>query len=305
MKLGFVSAIFPDLSLTQVLQVASEAAYESIEVMCWPMGKADRRYAGVTHIDVVDLAAVDADRINQQVTEAGIEISALGYYPNLLSPEPAAAEQAAAHLRQVIRASQVLGLDLVNTFAGRDWTRGIEDNWPRFLDTWGPLVEYAELHQVRIGIENCPMLFTQDEWPGGKNLAVSPGIWRRIFADLPSPNLGLNYDPSHMIWQQMDYLQPAREFAQRLFHVHAKDAMLDRQRLDDVGILAEPLQYHTPKIPGLGDVDWKAFVSVLNEAGYQGHLCVEVEDRDYEQTLERRQQALIESATHLRPLINC
>lgn len=305
MKLGFVSAIFPDLSLTQVLQVASEAAYESIEVMCWPRGKADRRYAGVTHIDVVDLAAVDADRINQQVTEAGIEISALGYYPNLLSPEPAAAEQAVAHLRQVIRASQVLGLDLVNTFAGRDWTRGIEDNWPRFLDTWGPLVEYAELHQVRIGIENCPMLFTQDEWPGGKNLAVSPGIWRRIFADLPSPNLGLNYDPSHMIWQQMDYLQPAREFAQRLFHVHAKDAMLDRQRLDDVGILAEPLQYHTPKIPGLGDVDWKAFVSVLNEAGYQGHVCVEIEDRDYEQTLERRQQALIDSATHLRPLINC
>ncbi|MEO2020744.1 MAG: sugar phosphate isomerase/epimerase family protein [Pirellulaceae bacterium] len=300
-----MSAIFPDLSLTQVLQVASEAAYESIEVMCWPMGKADRRYAGVTHMDVVDLTAVDADRINQQVTAAGIEISALGYYPNLLSPEPAAAEQAVAHLRQVIRASQVLGLDLVNTFAGRDWTRGIEDNWPRFLDTWGPLVEYAELHQVRIGIENCPMLFTQDEWPGGKNLAVSPGIWRRIFADLPSPNLGLNYDPSHMIWQQMDYLQPAREFAQRLFHVHAKDAMLDRQRLDDVGILAEPLQYHTPKIPGLGDVDWKAFVSVLHEAGYQGHVCVEIEDRDYEQTLERRQQALIDSATHLRPLINC
>ena len=305
MKLGFVSAIFPDLSLEQVLQVASETGYESVEVMCWPMGKADRRYAGVTHVDVVDLAPVDADRINQQVTEAEIEISALGYYPNLLSPDPTEAEQAAAHLRQVIRASQVLGLDQVNTFAGRDWTLSIEDNWSRFLDTWGPLVEYAESHQVRIGIENCPMLFTRDEWPGGKNLAVSPAIWRRIFADIPSPNLCLNYDPSHMIWQQMDYLQPAREFAQRLFHVHAKDAILDRQRLDDVGILAEPLQYHTPKIPGLGDVDWQAFVSVLKEVGYQGHVCVEIEDRDYEQTLERRQQALIESAAHLRPLINC
>ena len=305
MKLGFVSAIFPDQSLEQVLQVASDTGYESVEIMCWPIGKADRRYAGVTHVDVVDLGPVEADRINQQANEAGIEISALGYYPNLLSPDPAESEQAAVHLRQVIRASQVLGLVQVNTFAGRDWTRSVEDNWSRFLDTWGPLVEYAESHQVRIGIENCPMLFTQDEWPGGKNLAVSPAVWRRIFADIPSPNLGLNYDPSHMIWQQMDYLQPAREFAPRLFHVHAKDAILDRQQLDDVGILAEPLQYHTPKIPGLGDVDWKAFISVLNEVGYQGHVCVEVEDRDYEQTLERRQQALIESVAHLRPLINC
>jgi len=305
MKLGFVSAIFPDQSLEQVLQVASDTGYESVEIMCWPIGKADRRYAGVTHVDVVDLGPVEADRINQQANEAGIEISALGYYPNLLSPDPAESEQAAVHLRQVIRASQVLGLGQVNTFAGRDWTRSVEDNWSRFLDTWGPLVEYAESHQVRIGIENCPMLFTQDEWPGGKNLAVSPAVWRRIFADIPSPNLGLNYDPSHMIWQQMDYLQPAREFASRLFHVHAKDAILDRQQLDDVGILAEPLQYHTPKIPGLGDVDWKAFISVLNEVGYQGHVCVEVEDRDYEQTLERRQRALIESEAHLRPLINC
>ena len=174
--------------------------------MCWPVGKADRRYAGVTHVDVVNLATADAERIHQQLAAAGIEISALGYYPNLLSPDPEEASQAADHLRQVMRACQVLGLDLVNTFAGRDWTRSVEENWPRFLDTWGPLVECAESHEVRIGIENCPMLFTQDEWPGGKNLAVSPVIWRRMFSDLPSLNLGLNYDPSHMVWQHMDYL---------------------------------------------------------------------------------------------------
>ena len=304
MKLGFVSAIFPDLTLPEVLQVAQKTGYSAVELMCWPVGKADRRYAGVTHVDVVNLTPDDADRINNQVAEAGIEISALGYYPNPLAPDQQEAEQAVAHIRQVIVATQLLGLKQMNTFVGRDWTRSVEANWPRFLDTWKPLVEFAEQHDVGIGIENCPMLFSEDEWPGGKNLAISPEIWRRMFAAIPSRHFGLNYDPSHMIWQQMDYLQPVRDFADRLFHVHAKDVCLDRQQLNDVGILAEPLKYHTPKLPGLGDVDWSAFVSVLKEVGYQGYVCVEVEDRDYEETLELRRQSLVQSATCLLPLMD-
>ena len=304
MKLGFVSAIFPDLTLPEVLQVASETDYSAVELMCWPVGKADRRYAGVTHVDVVDMTSAEADRINNQVAEAGIEISALGYYPNPLSPDQQESEQAVAHLRQVIVATQLLGLKQMNTFVGRDWTRSVEDNWPRFLDVWAPLVEFAEQHDVGIGIENCPMLFTEDEWPGGKNLANSPEIWRRMFEAIPSQHFGINYDPSHMIWQQMDYLQPVRDFADRLFHVHAKDVHLDQPQLDDVGILAHPLKYHTPKLPGLGDVDWTAFVSVLKEVGYQGYVCVEVEDRDYEETLELRRQALVQSAACLQPLMD-
>tara|TARA_B100000686_G_scaffold278241_1_gene298103 strand:- start:170 stop:1087 length:918 start_codon:yes stop_codon:yes gene_type:complete len=304
MKLGFVSAVFPDLTLPEILQVAQETGYAAVELMCWPVGEADRRYAGVTHVDVVNLTSAEADRINNQVTEAGIEISALGYYPNPLSPDRQESEQAVMHLRQVIVATQLLGLKQMNTFVGRDWTRSVEDNWTRFLDVWRPLVEFAEQHDVGIGIENCPMLFTEDEWPGGKNLANSPEIWRRMFEDIPSQHFGLNYDPSHMIWQQMDYLQPVRDFADRLFHVHAKDVCLDRKQLDEVGILAHPLKYHTPKLPGLGDVDWPAFVSVLKEVGYQGYVCVEVEDRDYEETLELRRQSLLESAACLQPLMD-
>ena len=304
MKLGFVSAIFPDLTLPEVLQIAQETGYSAVELMCWPVGKADRRYAGVTHIDVVNLTSTEADHINSQVAEAGIEISALGYYPNPLSPDQQESEQAVTHLRQVIVATQLLGLKQMNTFVGRDWTRSVEDNWPRFLDVWAPLVEFAEQHDVGIGIENCPMLFTEDEWPGGKNLANSPEVWRRMFEAIPSQHFGLNYDPSHMIWQQMDYLQPVRDFADRLFHVHAKDLQLDQQQLDDVGILAHPLKYHTPKLPGLGDVDWPAFVSVLKEVGYQGYVCVEVEDRDYEETLELRRQSLVQRAACLQPLMD-
>ena len=197
-----------------------------------------------------------------------------------------------SHIRKVIEAARLLGVPVVNTFVGRDWTRSVDDNWPRFLSTWKPLIRFADDHGVKIGIENCPMLFTRDEWPGGKNLATSPKIWRRMFSDIPSPNFGLNYDPSHFIWQQMDYLRVLREFAPRLHHVHAKDARLDRDRLNDVGLLAHPNEYHTPKLPGLGDVEWGRFFAVLGDIGYAGPVCVEVEDRAFEGSLERRQAAL-------------
>ena len=300
MQLGFVSAILPDLTLEEVLRVAAREGYACVEVMCWPRGKAERRYAGVTHIDVADLSDADVARIQALVAETGVAISGLGYYPNPLAPDPSEAAVYCEHLRKVIAAARRLGVGVVNTFIGRDWTRSVEDNWPRLLETWRPLLRYAEEQSVRIGIENCPMLFTRDEWPGGKNIAVSPDIWRRLFADLSSPHLGLNYDPSHLVWQRMDYVRPLREFAPRLFHVHAKDARVDVERLNEVGILAHPLQYHTPKLPGLGDVDWGRFFSVLSDVDYQGAVCVEVEDRAYEGTLEARQAALLQSARFLR-----
>jgi sugar phosphate isomerase/epimerase len=233
----------------------------------------------------------------------GVGISGLGYYPNLLSPDPAEAAVCGEHLRAVIRAAARLGVRQVNTFIGRDWKKTVEDNWPRFLEAWRPLIALAEAQGVRIGIENCPMYFTRDEWPGGKNLATCPAIWRRMFAEIPSPNFGLNYDPSHLVWQQMDYLGPIEEFAGRIFHVHAKDAQLDRDRLNDVGVLATPLEYHQPRLPGQGDIDWAAFLAALARAGYRGPVAIEVEDRRFEGSLATRQQALRESAAHLRPLL--
>jgi sugar phosphate isomerase/epimerase len=300
MKLGFVSAILPDLAFEEVIHFAAAQGFGAVELMAWPRGKADRRYAGVTHLDVENLSAADARRILDLCAGAGVAISGLGYYPNPLSPDEAEARAAVEHLGKVIRAAAMLGVEVVNTFAGRDWTRSVDDNWPRFLSTWRPLVAEAEARGVRIGIENCPMLFTRDEWPGGKNLAISPAIWRRMFADLPSDHFGLNFDPSHLIWQRMDYLRPLREFAGRIFHVHAKDVRVDPDRLDDVGILAHPNDYHRPKLPGLGDVDWGRFFAVLGEVGYDGPVCIEVEDRAYEGSIERRKAALRQSARYLR-----
>lgn len=303
MKLGFVSAILPDLEFKEVLKVAAEEGYDCVELMCWPKGKADRRYAGVTHIDVQDFGQREADAVKAASAAAGVEISGLGYYPNPLCPNRDEARLYVEHIKKVIAASALVGVCQMNTFIGRDWTKSVADNWPAFIATWKPIVEFAEDQGVRIGIENCPMFFSQDEWPGGKNLATSPAIWRRMFEDIGSPSLGLNYDPSHMIWQQMDYLQPMVEFADRIFHVHAKDVRMDRARLDNVGILAHPSEYHTPKLPGMGDVQWGKFFSVLGDSGYRGPVCVEVEDRAYEDSLASRRASLTQSHNYLRQFI--
>lgn len=303
MKLGFVSAILPDLSYEEVFAVAAEEGFDCVELMCWPKGKAERRYAGVTHVDVTEFNARQAESVLSAARKAGVEISGLGYYPNPLAPNAEEARTAAEQIRRVIAAAATLGVRQMNSFIGRDWTKSVDDNWPRFLEVWRPLIQFADEQNVRIGIENCPMSFTRDEWPGGKNLAASPAIWRRMFQDIPSPNFGLNYDPSHMIWLHMDYLKPIREFKDRIFHVHAKDVRLDPHRLDDVGILAHPSEYHTPKLPGMGEVDWGKFFSVLSDTGYRGPVCVEVEDRAFEGSLAARKASLRQSRAFLRQFV--
>ncbi|MDZ7314696.1 MAG: sugar phosphate isomerase/epimerase [candidate division KSB1 bacterium] len=303
MKLGFVSAILPDLSFEEVVKFAAETGYECIEVMCWPKGKAERRYAGVTHIDVATLTKDEAAKINELLAKYNVSISGLGYYPNPLAPDEAEAQVYIEHIKKVISAAPLLGLKVVNTFIGRDWTKTIDDNWPRFKKVWPDLVKFAEDKGVKIGIENCPMFFTNDEWPGGKNLAHSPKVWRRMFEEIPSDHFGLNFDPSHLVWQGIDVYRAVKEFGKKFVHVHAKDARLDVDKLYDCGFLANPLEYHTPKLPGLGDVNWGKFFSALTDVGYDGPVCVEVEDRAYEGSLERRKASLKQSYAFLRKFI--
>lgn len=300
MLLGFVSAILPDLSLDEVFSLAAAIGYECVELMCWPRGKAERRYAGVTHIDVQALGDREIAHVHELETRHSVKTSGLGYYPNPLAPDAAEAQVATTHLKRVITAARALGLDTVSSFIGRDWTKSVDANWPRFREVWKDLISFAEDNGIRVAIENCPMLFTADEWPGGKNLASTPAIWRRMFEEIPSASFGLNYDPSHFIWQRMDYIAPLRDFASRIFRIHLKDARMDPYRLDQVGILAYPLEYHQPKLPGLGDVDWGRFFAVLRETGYDGPACVEVEDRAYEADLDARKRALAQSHDYLR-----
>ncbi len=302
-KLGFVSAILADQTFEKVISFAAQTGYSCVEIMCWPVGKAERRYAGVTHIDVADLSKKKIDEIHNTLERKGVTISGLGYYPNPLEADKKIAGRYVAHIKKVIDAAQRLGLENVNTFIGRDHRSSIEDNFKRFKKLWPGIVKYAEKRGVKIGIENCPMFFTDDEWPGGKNLASSPAIWRRMFEEIPSPNFGLNYDPSHLVWQFIDYIKPIYEFKERIFHVHIKDAKVLRDKLNDVGILATPLSFHRPKLPGLGDVDWGKFFSALTDIGYNGAACVEVEDRSYEGSLQMRKRSLIQSREYLKQFL--
>lgn len=297
MQLGFVSAILGDLALDEVLGFAAEEGFDCVELMCWPPGGADRRYAGVTHLDVTRLDDAEVQRVQRLVRQSGVAISGLGYYPNPLHPDPAHRQRVVEHLKAVIRAAPRLGLSIVNTFIGRDPGKSVPDNWPLLQEVWPGIVAVAEQAGVRIGIENCPMLFSHDEWPGGVNLATTPAIWRELFDKIPSAKLGLNIDPSHLIWLHIDYARCIHDFGARIVHVHAKDTRIDADKLYERGIM--DLGWHTPKLPGLGDVDWGRFFSALNDVGYRGPVCIEVEDRAYEGSLADRKRALRQSKRYL------
>lgn len=303
MKLGFVSAILPELPLEELVDYAAHLGYKCIEVCCWPVGKAERRYAGVTHIDVDALDEKRASEIREYFKRNVVEISGLGYYPNPLDPDPEKRAFYASHIKKVIDAAALLGVNRMNTFIGRDKTKNVEENFEMFRQVWPDIIRHAEERGVKVGIENCPMIFTYDEWPGGCNLATTPVIWRRMFSEIKSDFFGLNFDPSHMLWQQMDYIKPLYEFKDKIFHIHLKDARLHRDRLDEVGIMATPLQFHTPKLPGLGDIDWAKFISTLYETGYDGPACVEVEDRAFEGSLDDRKKSLALAKKYLDQFI--
>ncbi|MCL2653340.1 MAG: sugar phosphate isomerase/epimerase [Propionibacteriaceae bacterium] len=286
MKIGFVSAILDGWTFEEVIDTAHSQGFRCVELACWPHGAGERRYAGVTHIDVDTLDSSRIADIKDRCNDQEVAISALGFYPNPLQADLDARQGAINHLHKLIDASAALDVNLVTTFIGRDQHLSVEDNLELVKKVWPSIISHAESAGVRIGIENCPMLFGPDQWPGGQNLFTSPDLWRRIFDLLDSDALGINFDPSHFVWQTMDYIAPIYDFKSRLFHVHIKDIHLDRRRLDQVGLLAYPLDFMTPKLPGHGDVDWGAFISALDDIGYDGPICIEVEDRAYESSRE-------------------
>jgi sugar phosphate isomerase/epimerase len=305
LKLGFVSAIMADFTLEETIAFAGRNGFSCIEVMCWPAGNADsRRYAGVTHIDADSLSDEKVAEIKALLKEHGVFISGLGYYPNPLVADATQSEFYIEHIKKIIRGAAKLGVPVVNTFIGRDQTKSIADNLKRFEQVWPSIIQVAEEYGIKIAIENCPMFFTNDEWPGGKNLAISPAVWERMFEIIPSLFFGLNYDPSHMIWQMMDEIKPIYQFKDRLHHIHLKDVKLYRDKLDRVGIMANPLEYHSPKLPGLGDVNWRGFFGALTDVRYRGPVVIEVEDKAYEGSAADVEAAILTSRNYLRQFLS-
>ena len=303
MKLGLVSAILDHSDFYELIDVVAENGLECVEVACWPQGKAARRYAGVSHIDVANLTAEKATELTAYAESKGVDISSLAYYPNPLDEDLEKRQEVIDHLYKVIDASALMGVNMVTTFIGRMPSKSVSENLKEVKKVWPAIIEYAADKGVKIAIENCPMLFTNDEWPGGQNLFTTPAIWRQVFEILPYDNFGINYDPSHFVWQQIDYIAPLYEFKDKIFHVHYKDIKVFDDKLKDVGVMATPLQYMSPKLPGLGDVDWCNYVSALTDIGYEGYTCIEVEDKSFEKDDQAVRNSITLSTRYLRNFV--
>lgn len=267
-----------------MMDIASYLGFECVEVACWPQGKAERRYAGVSHIDAERVLEDEAyaKHILDYAAEKNVEISSLAYYPNTLDPDLEKRQAAVDHLMALIKASAKLGINMVTSFIGRDQSKTVEENLEIVKEVWPPIIKLAEEQGVKVAIENCPMLFGADQWPGGQNLMTTPANWKKVFEILPSDNFGINYDPSHFVWQMIDYIKPIYEFKDKIFHVHYKDIKVYPDKLQEVGIMGYPLDFMSPKLPGYGDVDWGKYVSALTDIGYDGYTCIEVEDKFFE-----------------------
>jgi len=282
MKLGLLTAPFPTTPLTEVADWAAGAGFTMLEVCAWPKAEGvTRRYGGVCHLDVEDLSEGRASEITDDLAQRGIGISGLGYYPNPLHPDPEHRQAVAEHLKKVISGAAVLGVPVVNTFIGADQRKTQQENWQDAQKVWPELVAHATDAGVRIAIENCPMIFSNDEWPSGQNVAHTPSIWRTMFEEF-GETVGLNFDPSHLVWQMIDMEAAIDEFGERFYHVHAKDLEIDEQGLYEHGILSLGMGWQVPRLPGLGQVDWRRFFSGLYRVGYDHVVCVEHEDRQWE-----------------------
>jgi sugar phosphate isomerase/epimerase len=299
-----MSAAFPNLTLEELAAWASTNGFGMLELACWPTGKASRRYAGVTHIDVASLNAAKAESILELMGEHGLEISSLGYYPNPLHPDPEQRGEMIDHLKKVIVAAGMLQVRVVGTFIGKDKDKTVEANLELFARTWPPIVRFAAQHGVKIAIENCPMIFSYDEWPGGNNLASTPAIWRKMWEIIPDDNFGLNLDPSHLVLQMIDYERVVREFAPKIFHVHAKDLHIDREGLYNHGVTSQGMGWQVPRLPGLGDVDWGKFIAALTAVGYDYVVSIEHEDRAFEGDEELVKRGFYLSRDVLKPYIH-
>ena len=303
MKLGFVSAILDTYSFEEMIDTASKMGFECVEVACWPAGKAERRYAGVSHIDVDNTSDEYVAYVKDYCAKKNVEISSLAFYPNTMDADLTKRQASIDHLMKVINMSSLLGVNMVTTFVGRMQDKTVEDNIEEFKKVWPAIIKFAEEKGVKVAIENCPMIFTNDQWPGGQNLATTPAIWRELFSIIDSDNFGLNYDPSHFVWQMIDYIKPIYEFKNKIFHVHYKDIKIYRDRLNDYGVMATPLKWMSPKLPGYGDVDWGKYVSALTDIGYEGYTCIEVEDKAFEGSKDRVEASLILSKRYMEQFV--
>jgi sugar phosphate isomerase/epimerase len=303
MKIGFLTACLPRVHFEEIVPWAAKQGFKTLELAAWPDDS--RRDYQARHVAAESFTKDDARRMNDLLAEHGMAISAFAYYDNNLHPDLKKRAGYHRHLHRVIDAAALLGVKLVGTFVGG---RPVLPTtvMKEIGEIFRGIVAYAEDRGVRVMIENCPM----DNWvqwglPG--NYAFSPELWDALFNEVPSDNFGLNFDPSHLYWLGIDHLRAARDYAGRIFHVHAKDAEILEEGRNRFGILSEQLAGNRWKsgwwryrMPGKGNIDWTAFIDTLQEIGYDGALSIEHEDPEYEGSEEAVKEGLRLGLSHLQ-----
>lgn len=259
MKLGFLG------DMTEAnLQAAKEIGFTCLGLQARPKGVCGEKI----------LTSDGRKKVVETMKKAGLEISALGFYANFLDPDKEAATQRIEHLKKVIEAASEMGVSVVTTFAGRDPEKTIEENVPLFKEAFSPIADLAEKNNLKIAFENCPMM--RRDLRGGTNMAYSPQAWDLIFEAVPSKALGLELDPSHLYWLGIDHIRTIYDYAERIYHVHAKDTEILQAELDNTGIYARGWWRY--RVPGWGEIDWQKFISALLDVGYSGNIVIEHED---------------------------
>ncbi len=304
MKLGFLTACLPNLTLDTLIDYAVDQGYQALEVAAWP-ALGDRPFTA-THIAVEQLTADEALRIRARFDGAGLELSSLAFYDNNLHPDPTERTAVNDHVLACIDAAALLGCPTVGTFVGRDPSLSVKENLAQAEEVFAPLVERAGEHGVKLVIENCVMEgWHPDGYPG--NLAYSPELWEWMF----SIGLYLNYDPSHLVWMGIDPVEALRPYVDRIPHAQAKDIQTFPDRRNRYGWPGRGPSRDDPwdvgwwryRVPGLGEVDWSRIVDTLYEGGFEGVLSVEHEDPVWGGTEDRIKTGLGIAHRTLAPLI--
>lgn len=305
MKLGFFTACLGGLKLDDVVAWAASEGFEALELAAWP--PSPEGYSP-QHLDPEQLDEAEVERIRTLFDTNGLTISSLGCYENPMDADREKRERVTRHLRRLIEAANRLDVPAVGTFVGGNPLLSPADNIDHIGRIFRPLVAFAEDRGVKLMVENCPMLNWQRFGLPG-NYAYSPELWDALFEEVPSSSFGLNLDPSHLYWLGIDIGRVVRDYADRIFHAHAKDTEMVTEGKYRYGVLATQLGdnpwvsgWWRYRIPGRGKIDWTGFIAALQGAGYDDVLSIEHEDPELEGTVENVKRGLSLGRSYLQ---NC
>jgi sugar phosphate isomerase/epimerase len=304
MYIGFLTACLPGVPVEEKVEWAKEVGFKSLELACWPFDNS--RDFSATDIDVDNFSQDDADRLNALFAENDMHISSLGYYDNNLSNDPEKRAFINAHSFKVIDAAEKLGVDMVGLFVGKNIDVSIEENFDEFEEFFTRICDYAAERNIKIIIENCPMLnWLEPGKPG--TISYSPELWDEMFRRVPHANFGLNFDPSHLYHLMIDYIPLVEQYKDRIFHVHAKDAEIFPELLNRYGVpdrqLKDGQNWWRFRMPGMGQVDLRGMVEALEKIGYDGVISIEHEDPVYEGSKEKVYEGLKLGYEHLAEFV--